>query len=154
MKSMIRLFGFLVLAAVIGLPLLAQAPPPNVDVRVIQAQANNVNNLLHRNLSAGEKHFYRVNGLSGPFYYVFWRDSDHSDNISSPHADVKVSVVNLTTNRVLASNVDIDRSMSEERLINAIEITRGVHFTAGHDILIIVEGFNSSSSGNYAILVY
>ena len=154
MKTMIKVIGFIVLLATIGLPLMAQAPRPRESIQVITAQANEVRNLLHRNLSAGERHYYRVNNLSGPFYYIFWRDSDNSANITAPHADVVISIVNLTTNMVIVTKVDRDTSMTEERHVNAIEITRGVHFNNGDSILIMVEGFNHSDSGNYAILVY
>ena len=160
MKYMIELFRamriilVLVLLAGIGLPLFAQAPPSNEAIRVIQAQPNAVSNLLHRNLGAGEKHYYRMNNLTDAYYYIFWRDSDSSANLTAPFADIKVSIVNLSTNMVIISNVDVDRSFNEEREINSIEITRGVHYIPGNDILIIVEGFNFNDSGNYAILVY
>ena len=154
MKSMIKVIGILVLLAVIGLPLFAQAPRPNESIRVITAQSNAVSNLLHRNLSAGEKHYYRVNNLTDAFYYVFWRDSDSSANLSAPFADIVVSIVNLSTNMVIATKVDRDTTMNEERVMNSIEITRGVHFNSGDSILIMVEGFNHSDSGSYAILVY
>ena len=152
MKTII---GIIVFAAVIGLPVMAQPAPTHASqIEVIQAQANLVSNLLHRNLAAGAKHYFRVNNLSSQFYYIFWRDADDNRNLRAPVADVRVSVLNLSTNRAIVTAVDVDRTLSEERLINAIEITRGVHFTSGNDILIIVEGITSTVSGNYAILVY
>ena len=154
MKNMIRFFGIIVLAAVIGIPLMAQAPPSNVEIRVVTAQANAVSNLIHRSFSAGEKHFYRVNNLTDAFYYVMWRDEDSSANLRAPIGDIKVSILNLSTNRVIVTGVDVDRSMNEERELNSIEITRGVHYNNGNDILIIVEGVINVDAGNYAILVY
>ena len=155
MKTVITLFGIIVLLSVIAFPAMAQpAPAHSSQIEVISPQANLVSNLLHRNLAAGDKHYYRVNNLTGPFYYIFWRDVDDSRNINTPAADIKVSVLNLSRNMAIITAVDVDRSLSEERLINAIEITRNVHFDSGNDILLIIEGVTSTVSGNYAILVY
>ena len=154
MKSMIKLLGIITLVAGIGFPVIAQPRPINEAIRVIQPQANNVNNLLHRSLSDGEKHFYRVNNLTDSFYYIMWRDSDNSRNLNAPYADIKVTILNITNNSVIVSGVDVDRSFNEEREINSIEITRNTHYTNGNDILIIVEGLDSESSGSYAIIVH
>ena len=153
MKNMIKGILILVFFALTVLPLIGQAPPPRDSIRVIQPQANAVSNLLHRNLENGGVHYYRVNNLTDPYYYIFWRDYDSNANLSSPIADITISIINLSTGMVIATKVDYDTSMSEERLVNAIEITRGVHFTPGNDILIIVEDLGWSG-GNYAILVY
>ena len=153
MKNMIKGILILVLFALTVLPLIGQAPPPRDSIRVITPQPNQVSSLLHRNLESGGVHYYRVNNLTDPYYYILWRDYDNSANLSSPIADITVSIINLSTGMILANKVDYDTSMSEERLVNAIEITRGVHFTPGNDILIIVQDLGWSG-GNYAILVY
>ena len=153
MKNIIKILGILLVLAAIAAPAFAQAPRPSESIRVITPQANAVGNLLHRNMEAGSVHYYRVNNLTDPFYYVLWRDYDDSRNLSSPIGDVRISIINLTTGMILANKVDYDTTMSEERLVNAIEINRGVHYNSGNDILIIVEDLGWSG-GNYAILVY
>ena len=154
MKNLIKVLGVILLVGVIGFPLFAQAPAPNVSIREITAQPNVVSSLLHRSFAPGEKHFYRVNNLTDSVYYILWRDEDNPTNLSTPIGDIKISVLNLSTNRVIVTGVDVDRTLNEERQINSIEITRGVHYSPGNDILIIVEGVINSDSGNYAILVY
>ena len=152
MRSMIKVIGVIVLMAAIGLPLMAQAPAPTASIEVLQPRPNAVSNLLHKNITGYGRQFYRVNNLTDAFYYVMWRDADNSTNLTAPIADIRVSILNITTNRVLVVLADTDRTLNEERQINSIEITRGVHYNSGDSILIIVESF--ADAGNYAIIVY
>jgi len=154
MRNSIKLISFTALMAVIVLQAAAQPAPPREDVRGLQPRPNAVSNLLHRSFAAGEKHFYRVSNLTDAFYYVMWRDQDNSANLSAPVGDIKVSIINLSTNRVIVSGIDVNQTLSEERLVNTIEIRRGTHYNNGNEILIIVEGVVNSDSGNYAIIVY
>ncbi|MCL2043009.1 MAG: hypothetical protein FWG89_02595 [Treponema sp.] len=152
MKSMIKLLGIIVLAAVIGFPVMAQPAPTNEVIQVLQPRPNAVSNLLHKHITGFGRQFFRVDNLTDPFYYILWRDADSSANLAAPFADIRISVLNITGNRVITVLADVDRTLNEEREINSIEITRGVHYNSGDSILIIVESFEAS--GNYAILVY
>ena len=153
LKAIQRIAGIIVLLTIIGFPLLAQPAPPTEEIQVIRPMENAVSNLIHRNIRSGARHFFRVNGLTDPFYYILWRDADDNRNLSEPVADIGVTILNLTTNRIIAFRVDSDTSMNEERLVNAIEIRRGVHYNSRDDIMIIIEPL-LNIVGNYAIFVH
>ena len=155
MKNMIKVLGIIVILTAIGIPLFAQAPAPSEAIEILQPRPNNVNNLLHKSFTGG-KHFFRVNNLTDSFYYIMWRDSDDNRNLRGIAANIWITIVNITTNRVIAVEVDYAQSYNEEGLANAIEITRGVHYNSGDSILIIVEGenYNPRGGSSYAILVY
>ena len=152
MKSMIKVIGVIVFAVIIGLPLMAQPAPPSESIEVLQPRPNAVSNLLHKRIGGYGRQYFRVNNLTDAFYYIMWRDSDNSTNLTAPFADIRVSILNITTNRVITVLADVDTSLNEERQRNSIEITRGVHYNSGDAILIIVESF--ADAGSYAILVY
>ena len=152
MKSMIKFLGIIVLLAMIGIPAMAQPAAPREEIEVLQPRPNQVGNLLHKNIAGFGRQYFRVNNLTDAFYYIMWRDADNSQNLTAPFADIRVSVLNITTNRVITVLADVDRTLNEERIVNAIELTRSVHYNRGDSILIIVESFEAR--GNYAILVY
>ena len=154
MKTIIKVLGIVVLVTTIGIPIFAQAPVPNESIREITAQPNVVSSLLHRSFVPGEKHFYRVNNLTDSVYYILWRDEDNPANLSTPIGDIKVSIINLSTNMVIVTGVDVNRSLNTDNELNSILIRSGTHYSPGNDILIIVEGVINSDSGNYAIMVF
>ena len=154
MKNMIKVLGIIVLVVVIGIPLFAQAPAPRDSIRVITAQPNVVSSLLHRSFAPGEKHFYRVNNLTDSVYYILLRDEDNPTNLTAPIGDIKVSIINLSTNMVIITGADVNRSLNTDNELNSILIRSGTHYSPGNDILIIVEGVINSDRGNYAIMVH
>ena len=153
MKSMIKVLGIIVLATVIGIPVMAQPAPTNEAIQILQPLPNEVGNLLQKSIESAGRHFYRVNNLTSQSYYVIWRDKDNSRNLRSPYSDIRVSVLNLKKNSVITILADTETSLNKENLVNVIEINRGVHYNRGDDILIIIEAL-FDSGGNYALLVY
>ena len=152
MKSMIKVFGVIVLLAVIGLPLMAQPAPPRDSIEILQPRPNAVSNLLHKNITGYGRQFFRVDNLTDSVYYVLWRDADNSANLTAPFADIRVTIVNITTNRVIIVLADVDRSLNTDNEINSILLRRGTHYNNGDSLLIIVESFENR--GNYAIMVH
>ena len=154
MKNMIKILGILLLLAAIGLPLFAQPAPPTASIHILTSMPNVGSSMLQRSFSPGEKHFYRVDNMIDSVYYILWRDEDLSTFITAPFGDIKVSIVNLTTNMVIITGADVNRSLNTDNELNNILLRRGTHYNSGDSILIIVEGVINTDRGNYAIMVH
>ena len=152
MKNMIKVLGLIFLVSAIGLPLFAQPAPPTESVEVLTPRPNAVSSLLHKNIQGFGRQYFPVDNLQDSVYYVLWRDADNSTNLTAPFADIRVSIVNITTNRVIIVLADIDRSLNTDNELNSILLRRGTHYNNGDSLLIIVESFENR--GNYAIMVH
>ena len=152
MKTIFKVLGIIVFITLVGLPLMAQAPVPSEAIEVLQPRPNAVSSLLHKSIEGFSRQYFRLDNMTDSVYYILWRDADNSTNLTAPFADIRVSIVNITTNRVIVVLADIDRSLNTDNELNSILMRRGTHYNSGDSILIIVESFENR--GNYAIMAH
>jgi len=152
MKNIIKILGIFLLLAAISAPIFAQPAPPSESIEVLVPRPNAVSSLTHKTIPGFGRQYFRVDNLVDSVYYVFWRDADNPTNLTAPFADIRVSIVNITTNRVIIVLADIDRSLNTDNELNSILLRRGTHYNNGDSLLIIVEAFQDR--GNYAIMVH